>query len=174
MDYQIYRKQVEETLQPWFETNAVLIKIRKGEPVSGQELEELNALVHVQNPGLDLETLKEFFPDSGASLDQLLRTLIGMDSKAVEGAFTEFVQDNHIHLNSRQQRFIALLKNHLCRFGTINVKQLYEQPFIGVHHEGLDGIFTDDSQADALVDLVKQFGVELGQRKAKNEQRVDQ
>jgi type I restriction enzyme R subunit len=174
VDYQIYRKQVEETLQPWFDTNAVLIKIRKGEPVTKQELDELNALVHVQNPGLDLETIKEFFPDSGASLDQLLRTLIGMNSKAVEGAFTEFVQDNHIHLNSRQQRFIALLKNHLCRFGTINVKQLYEQPFIGVHHEGLDGIFTDDNQADALVDLVKQFGVELGQRKARAEQRADQ
>lgn len=172
VDYQIYRKQVEETLQPWFDTNATLIKIRKGEPVTERELEELNALVHVQNPNLDLGTLKEFFPDSGASLDQLLRTLIGMDSKAVEGAFTEFVQDNHIHLNSRQQRFIALLKNHLCRFGTINVKQLYEQPFTGVHHEGLDGIFTDDAQADSLVALVNQFGVELGRRRTTAEHQV--
>lgn len=166
VDYQIYRKQVEETLEPWFDSNPVLIKIRKGTPVTKKELEELNALVHVQNPNLDLETLKEFFPESGASLDQLLRTLIGMDSKAMEAAFTTFVQDNHMHLDSRQQRFIAMLKNHLCRYGTINVRQLYEQPFTGLHHEGLNGIFTDDAQVKALVELVKQFGVEVGRRSA--------
>ncbi len=118
--------------------------------------------MHIQNPNLDLRTLKAFFPDSGASLDQLLRTLIGMDEKGVEQAFTAFVQQHHIHLNSRQLRFIGLLKNHLCKFGTIRVAELYDQPFTGVHTDGLDGVFTDPAQADALVALINRFGVELG------------
>ncbi|WP_417228315.1 DEAD/DEAH box helicase family protein [Amphritea sp.] len=165
VDYQIFRQEVEKTLAPLFERDPVLAKIRNGEAVSEEELTQLNALVHIQNPNLDLDTLKEFFPDSGASLDQLLRTLIGMDEKGVEVAFTAFVQQHHINLNSRQQRFIALLKNHLCKFGTINVSQLYEQPFTGVHSDGLEGVFTDSNQADALVALIKQFGVELGERR---------
>ncbi|MCW8884892.1 MAG: DEAD/DEAH box helicase family protein [Motiliproteus sp.] len=165
VDYQIYRQQVEATLSPLFETDPVLVKIRHGEPVTELELERLNALVHIQNPNLDLVTLKEFFPDSGATLDQLLRTLIGMDSGVIETAFTDFVQANHVSLNSRQQRFIALLKNHLCKFGTINIAELYEQPFTSDHYAGLDGVFPQAQQADALVALVKRFGVPLGSRR---------
>ncbi len=172
VDYQIFRQEVEKTLTPLFESDPVLAKIRKGEPVTEAELEQLNALVHIQNPSLDLDTLKDFFPESGASLDQLLRTLIGMDSQAVETAFTRFVQQNHIHLDSRQQRFIGLLKNHLCRFGTINLAQLYEHPFTALDTDGLDGVFTDENTADALVELVKQFGVELGTQKQSTDKRV--
>lgn len=166
VDYQIFRQEVEATLAPLFDTDPVLLKIRQGKAVSDAELKQLNALVHVQNPSLDLDTLKDFFPESGASLDQLLRTLIGLDSKAVEAAFTEYVQAHHVNLNARQQRFIALLKNHLCKYGTISVAQLYDQPFTAIHHDGLDGIFTRADQADALVALVKRFGVQLGERNA--------
>ncbi|MDI3323391.1 DEAD/DEAH box helicase family protein [Pontibacterium granulatum] len=173
VDYQIFRQEVEQTLAPLFDTDPVLQKIRNGEPVSDAELQQLNALVHVQNPNLDLDTLTEFFPESGASLDQMLRTLIGMDAKAVESAFTEFVQSHHINLNAQQQRFIALLKNHLCKYGTINVAQLYDPPFTAVHHDGLDGIFNREEQADALVALVKQFGVELGQRRESTTRTID-
>ncbi|MFL1809310.1 DEAD/DEAH box helicase family protein [Plesiomonas shigelloides] len=164
VDYQIFRQEVERTLSPLFATDPVLAKIRKGQSVTEAELTQLNALVHIQNPNLDLHTLKAFFPDSGASLDQLLRTLIGMDENGVEQAFTAFVQQHHTHLNSRQQRFISLLKSHLCKFGTIKVAELYDQPFTGVHTDGLDGVFTNPAQADALVALVKQFGIELGER----------
>lgn len=166
VDYQIYRQQVEATLMPQFESDPVLKKIRRGEPVSNEELEQLNALVHVQNPNLDLATLKDFFPESTAGLDQLLRTLVGLDRKAVEEAFTGYVQAHHVSLNSRQQRCIALLKNHLCKYGTISINQLYEQPYTSIHHAGLDGIFPVPAQADALVALVKGFGIELGERQA--------
>lgn len=164
VDYQIYRQQVEATLAPLFESNAILNKIRSGTPVTPAELDQLNALVHVHNPNLDLIVLKEFFPDSTVGVDQLLRTIVGMNISAVEAAFTQFVQTYHTSLSSNQQRFIELLKNHLCRFGTINVAELYEQPFISVHSDGLEGVFSE-RQADALCDLVKGFGVDLGKLK---------
>ena len=166
VDYQIYRQQVEATLTPLFASNPVLNKIRTGATVTSAELDQLNALVHVHNPNLDLDVLKEFFPESTAGLDQLLRTIVGMDASAVEVAFTQFVQAYHTSLNSQQQRFITMLKNHLCRFGTINVTDLYEQPFIGVHGDGLDGVFSEP-QADALVALIKNFGVDLGKMKTR-------
>ncbi|ANG63061.1 DEAD/DEAH box helicase [Marinobacterium aestuarii] len=169
VDYQIFRQQVEATLTPLFETDPVLVKIRQGKPVSEAEVAQLNALVHIQNPDLDLGTLKEFFPESSATLDQILRTIVGLDAIAIEAAFTDFVQAHHISLSSRQQRFIGLLKNHLCKYGSINVADLYEQPFIAEHHEGLDGIFPEQRQANALVALVKRFGVHLGARKTRTE-----
>ncbi|MCV5919629.1 hypothetical protein OFN60_40000, partial [Escherichia coli] len=80
-------------------------------------------------PSVDLSILKEFFPESTAGLDQILRTIVGMDAKAIENEFTAFVQQVHTHLNSRQQRFIGMLKNHLCRYGSVDIEQLYDAPF---------------------------------------------
>lgn len=168
VDYEIFRREVEKTLTPLFETDAVLQKIRSGEPVTEAELEQLNALVHVQNPNVELNTLKEFFPESTETLDKILRTIVGMDRAAIEKAFTDFVQQVHTHLNSKQQRFITLLKNHLVRFGTIQVEQLYEAPFTQVHDGGLDGVFSE-AQADVIAQFVQQFGVQLGKRNQNNQ-----
>ncbi|WP_075593191.1 DEAD/DEAH box helicase family protein [Pseudoalteromonas sp. PAB 2.2] len=161
IDYQIYRQEVEKTLAPLFETDAVLKKIRAGEPVTEADLAQLSSLVHTQNPSVDLNTLKEFFPDSTASLDKILRTIVGMDKQAIEQSFTEFVQQTHTHMNAKQQRFIGMLKNHLVRNGSINIEQLYDAPFTQVHDMGLDGVFSEQ-QADIIEQFIAQFNVPLG------------
>ncbi|MBE0352817.1 type I restriction-modification enzyme R subunit C-terminal domain-containing protein [Pseudoalteromonas lipolytica] len=136
-------------------------KIRAGEPVTEADLAQLSSLVHTQNPSVDLNTLKEFFPDSTASLDKILRTIVGMDKQAIEQSFTEFVQQTHTHMNAKQQRFIGMLKNHLVRNGSINIEQLYDAPFTQVHDMGLDGVFSEQ-QADIIEQFIAQFNVPLG------------
>ena len=163
IDYQIFRQEVEKTLAPLFATDSVLQKIRAGDPVTGDDLARLNALVHTQNPNVDLNTLKEFFPDSTASLDKILRTIVGMDKDAIEGTFTSFVQQTHTHMNSKQQRFIGLLKNQLVQHGAIKLEDLYEAPFTRVHDMGLDGVF-NQAQADVIQQFIQQFDIELGDK----------
>lgn len=172
VDYEIYRQQVEQTLQPLFGTNDVLKKIRSGERVSEEDLITLNALVHTQNPDVDLMTLKEFFPESSTGLDQILRTIVGMDAKQIESEFTAFVQQVHTQLNSRQQRFIGMLKNHLCRYGSVEVEQLYDAPFNQIDDAGLDGVFPISAQADVVEQFVRRFSVNLGSRKSRVEKDI--
>lgn len=163
IDYQIFRQEVEKTLAPLFDTDQVLQKIRKGEAVSEDDLAKLNSLVHTQNPNVDLNTLKEFFPESSATLDKILRTIVGMDKDAIEHSFTVFVQQIHTLINAKQQRFIGMLKNHLIRNGTIQIEQLYDAPFTQIHDMGLDGVFSEQ-QADVIEQFIKQFDVELGNK----------
>ena len=163
VDYQIYRQEVEKTLAPLFDTDLVLQKIRAGEQVSEADLARLNALVHTQNPNVDLNTLKEFFPESTVSLDKILRTIVGMDKEAIERAFTDFVQQTHTHMNAKQQRFIGMLKNHLIRYGAIAIEQLYDAPFTSIHDMGLDGVFSQQ-QADVIQQFIRQFDVPLGNK----------
>lgn len=163
IDYQIFRQEVEKTLTPLFATETVLQKIRSGESVSEADLGQLISLVHTQNPNVDLNTLKEFYPDSTASLDKILRTIVGMDKDAIEQSFTKFVQETHTHMNAKQQRFIGLLKNHLIRYGVISIDQLYDAPFTQIHDMGLDGVFSQ-AQADVIEQFIKQFDVELGNK----------
>jgi len=161
IDYQIFRQEVEKTLTPLFATDQVLQKIRKGEPVTADDLAKLNSLVHTQNPSVDLNTLKEFFPESTATLDKILRTIVGMDKQDIEAKFTAFVQQTHTHMNAKQQRFIGMLQNHIIRYGSIQISQLYDAPFTQVHDMGLDGVFSEQ-QADVIQEFITQFGVNLG------------
>ncbi|TMS82760.1 DEAD/DEAH box helicase family protein [Pseudoalteromonas sp. S554] len=171
IDYQIYRQEVEKTLTPLFETDSVLKKIRNGEQVTEADLAQLSSLVHTQNPSVDLNTLKEFFPESTATLDKILRTIVGMDKNAIEHSFTAFVQQIHTHVNAKQQRFIGMLKNHLIRHGAIEIAQLYDAPFTQIHDMGLDGVFSQQ-QADVIEQFIKQFDVKLGSKAQSVEKQI--
>ena len=138
-------------------TVPVLKKIRNGEPVTQNELDELAKLVLIQNPNVDIRALKEFYPQATASLDKLLRTIIGMDSDAVEVRFAQFAADNS--LTSQQLRFLSLLKNHIRDYGTIEMRQLFEQPFTHIHNEGVTGVFPDIEQIARLQKIVEELGV---------------
>ena len=164
VDYEIYRREVEASLMPLFDNNPTLQKIRAGQAISERELADLNAMLHTGNHSVDLNLLKEFFPDSAASVDQLLRTIIGLDRDAIESQFNAFLQQHHIHLNSLQQRFISLLKSEICRHGNMTVERLYEAPFKSLHQDGIDGLFQNE-QATLIARFVAGFTVESGQRK---------
>ncbi|MCW7555672.1 DEAD/DEAH box helicase family protein [Endozoicomonas gorgoniicola] len=164
VDFKLYRQQVQGVLEPLFTTHPVLMKIRNGEPVEEKELDELAKLVLVQNPNVDIRVLKDFYPETAAGLDQILRTLIGMDSQAVAAQFAGFAA--RYNLSSQQIRFLDMLKNHIRDFGTVEMKQLFEQPFTRIHGEGITGVFTDMTQVMAIKEIVESFSVDIGNAKA--------
>jgi len=160
VDMELYRQQVEETLEKLFDTSPVLQKIRRGEPVSQRDLESLVSLVLTQNPDVNLELLREFYPDSAPPLDFIIRTIVGMDPDAVEQRFAGFARK--FAQNSRQTHFLRLLKNHIQKYGVISVERLYEEPFTTIASDGLDGVFEDEAQVDELVNIIETFQPQQG------------
>lgn len=156
IDMKAYEVQVEAALREVFDSSAVVTKIREGLPVTAQELEELNALIHTRHPEVDLHTLQQFY-DSAISLDQILRSIVGMNAEAVNTRFASFVQQ-YPSLNSTQIRFLGMLKNHIAKHGAISVAALYDAPFTTLHAEGLDGVFPAGEAADKLVAIIEEFG----------------
>jgi type I restriction enzyme R subunit len=159
VDFSIYRKAVQSALEPLFETDPVLLKLRGGELITPEELDKLNSLLHTRNPHVDLSTLREFYPDTAVQLTQILRGIVGLDHVAVDVQFSAFAQAHA--LNSEQLRFLALLKDHIRHFGAISVGQLFDAPFNTVHAEGLGGVFPNPMQLDEVVRLVRTFGEPL-------------
>lgn len=154
VDASIYKQKVESALQPLFKSNPVLKKIRLGQTVNEQELQQLNSLVHTQHPDVDLDTLKDFYPDSSMSLDKILKEIVGMDESGIDKVFAEFLVQNR--LNANQLRFVDMLKQQIKLHGTIQTTMLFEQPFTQIHTEGLFGVFPED-QAMNLVELIKPY-----------------
>lgn len=159
VDFGIYRKAVQSALEPLFETDPVLLKLRHGELITPEELDKLNSLLHTRNSDVDLSTLREFYPDTAVQLTQILRGIVGLDHVAVDVQFSAFAQAHA--LNSQQLRFLALLKDHIRQFGAIALGQLFDAPFNTVHAEGLGGVFPNPIQLDEVVRLVRAFGEPL-------------
>jgi type I restriction enzyme R subunit len=150
-----YRQRVEQVLTGLFETNATLRKIRRGEPVEETDLASLVSLVLTQHPDVNLTWLTEFYPDTAGDLVAAIRTIVGMEPEVVAERFGEFFA-KHPQLSAKQQRFMALLQNHIAKFGAVTLDKLYEAPFTQVSADGPDGIF-DDAEVEELIAVIDCF-----------------
>ncbi len=155
IDMKAYEKLVEAALNDLFDTNPTLKRIRAGEAVSEADITALISLILTQHPGVDLNVLQDFYPDTAMSLDFIIRSIIGMDPEAVRNRFTTFAL-KHPKLTAQQLRFLGLLQNHIARYGSIEIERLYEDPFTVVDADGIDGVFPQD-QADELVGIIRTF-----------------
>ena len=151
-----YRQVVEEELRKHFDENPTLRKISRGEPVSEADIEMLVSLILAQTPGVNREILEEFFSETAAPLDFVIRSIIGLDPEAVEAKFADFAR-THPSLKAKQTRFLGLLKNHITRYGSITRAKLYEDPFTVVDADGPDGVFESEKDVDELMEIVDQF-----------------
>ena len=162
VDMKAYQQIVETELRKHFATDPTLKKIRAGEPVSEKDLEGLVSLILTQSPNASREVLAEFFSATAEPLQHAIRTIIGMDPKAVEERFGAFAR-KHPKLTAKQTRFLALLQNHIARYGSITVDRLYESPFTVVDADGLDGVFEREDEVNDLLKVIQAFGPPEGE-----------
>lgn len=160
VDMKAYEKQVESVLTELFDKAPVLNKIRRGEPVTEKELESLSSLVLTQNPDVSLEVLQEFYGEA-TPLDQILRSIIGMDPDAVRERFEQFAY-KHPQLTAKQTRFLSMLQNYIAKYGAIELERLYEDPFTLVDADGIDGVFSED-EADELINIINTFNPNINE-----------
>lgn len=151
-----YRQRVEQVLTPLFDANPTLRKIRRGESVSESDLTSLVSLVLTQHPDVNLSWLTEFYPDTAGDLATAIRTIVGMEPEVVADRFADFFA-RHPKMSAKQQRFMALLQNHIAKFGVVTLDKLYEAPFTQVSEDGPDGIF-EDADVEELISVIDGFG----------------
>ncbi len=166
VDLKAYRVKVEQALNELFDSDPTLSKIRQGKTVTEQELDALNALVHTNHPEVDLNTLKDFY-DTAAPLEQILRSVIGMDFDAVNQRFAEFVQ-TYPALTAKQVQFLGMLKRQIAKSGAVELDNLYEMPFAAIGEP--DSLFDNDDQIDRLLEIVQSFGQQPAENPTKPEQ----
>ena len=157
VDMRAYEQIIEAELKEHFETNSVLKKIRGGERVSDEDIHSLVSLVLTQNSNVQREHLEEFFNETAGPLYLAIRMIVGMDAEAVRKRFANFVQE-HPKLAAKQIRFLSLLQNHIARFGTIEVDNLYDAPFTVIDADGPEGVFENECDLSDLIDIVRSFG----------------
>lgn len=148
-----YREKVRGVLEPHFTTDPTLRKVRQGEPLTEADFTSLASLVLTQNAGVSLEVLREFYPAT-PQLEQELRAIVGMDADVVRERFAVFFH-KHPTLSSLQIAFLNLLQKHIQTYGPVQLEHLYEAPFTHMSADGPDGIFTDETQMQDLMIVLR-------------------
>jgi type I restriction enzyme R subunit len=151
----VYTERVLSVLRQLFAHDPTLQKIRRAEPVTESDLDTLVSLVLTQSPGVDLRTLKEFYPETAGGLADIIRKIVGMDAEVVDKRFAIFA--GRYPLNAAQVHFLSMLKQEIALHGGIEIQRLYDSPFTAVHSDGLDGVFRLEQQAAELVKIVRSF-----------------
>jgi type I restriction enzyme R subunit len=155
IDMNAYQRIVETELRKHFDSDPTLKKIRAGDPVSEKDFEALVSLILTQSPNASREVLAEFFSATAEPLQYAIRAIIGMDPKAVEARFSDFARK--YPLSAKQTRFLALLQNHIARYGSITIDRLYESPFTVVDADSLDGVFESEDEINDLLQVIRVF-----------------
>jgi type I restriction enzyme, R subunit len=146
-----YRDRVESYIRK-NKNHITIQRLINNLPITQSDIVELEKILF---DGDERGTKTDFISEYGNEpLGKFIRNIIGLDQKAANNAFTEFIQNGH--LKADQMRFITLIIKHLTVNGTIKKTLLFEAPFTDVHDQGIMGIF-DDSQVTKVIKIIDQI-----------------
>ncbi|MGE7907530.1 DEAD/DEAH box helicase family protein [Peribacillus sp. NPDC094092] len=121
-DLKNYRKKVNQYLKEHQDQTAIY-KLRHNKPLTHQDVQKLEEILWN-----DLGTPEDYIKEFGDTpVTKLVRQVIGLDQKAANEAFSEFL--NKEKLNVQQLRFVKLIIDYVVKNGTLEKKVLQEDPF---------------------------------------------
>ncbi len=138
-----YEKKVQEYLKNHLD-HIVIHRLRTNQPLTAADLRGLEqTLVEIgEDDGRTLLTAL-LARNEAPSLIHFVRSLVGMDRAAAQGAFSEFLSNRS--LTTPQIRFIEMVIDQLTARGVMEPSALYEAPFSDVHAGGPEALFAGKS-----------------------------
>lgn len=130
------------------ENDPVIHKLRWNEPLTKQDLENLEKLL-VQSGAASSRDLAKVRADGELGL--FVRKMVGLDRQAAKRAFDGFLTGKTLTAN--QIQFVNLVIDYLTQSGWMRSSQLYESPFTEFSPRGVEGVFNPGQVAQLLAVL---------------------
>lgn len=112
-------------------------KIRSNEQLDENDIFELEQLI--VDAGYDIEGPKLYKLFEEEPVGEFIRKIVGLDREAAKAAFSEFIESKNF--NAAQLQFIDAIINHIVETGIVKPVELYDQPFVFIHDQSVDGLF---------------------------------
>ena len=128
-----YRKKVEQFIRT-NEDHITINKLKYNKPLTKSDLSELERFLFESGEVQSREQFEQAFGEQ-PSLSIFIRSLVGLDRKAANEAFSKYLDKTQY--DTSQIRFIEMIIDHLTQRGIMDPGLLYEEPFTGIHYEGL-------------------------------------
>lgn len=146
-----YRRRVESFICE-NKHQLTISKLATNNPITTKELKMLEDILF---DGEERGTREDFEKEFGKEpLGVFIRHIIGLDIKAAQDAFSDFLQAGN--LRADQMTFIQNIITYLTKNGTIEPSMLFESPFTDMNDQGLIGIF-EDSEAHKVISIIEKI-----------------
>lgn len=151
---QKYRKKVEALIKKLESENEILQKIKIGESICEEEIDELANILLKYDPYPTQENLQKAYDARKVRFLDLIKYIMGVGglvtfSEKVSEAFAEFIAE-HNTLTAKQIQFLNTLQTFITENGELTKKDLVREPFTKLHSNGFLGIFTPQMQKEIL------------------------
>lgn len=151
---QKYREKVEALVKKLEEENEILRKIKLGEEITQEEVEELANILAKYEPYPTEENLQKAYDARKVRFIDLIKYIMGIGglvtfSEKVSEAFAEFIAE-HNTLAPNQIQFLIVLRDFIINNGELTKNDLVREPFTKLHAHGFLGLFTPHMQTEIL------------------------
>jgi type I restriction enzyme R subunit len=151
---QKYREKVEALVKKLEEENETLRKIKDGESITSDEIEELAQTLAEYEPYPTEENLQKAYDARRVSFLDLIKYIMGIGGlvtfpEKVSEAFSEFIAD-HNTLTAKQIQFLHTLQTFIIENGELTKRDLVQEPFTKIHENGFLGLFDSRMQQEIL------------------------
>lgn len=149
-----YREKVEALVKKLEEENETLRKIKNGESITNEEIEELAETLAEYEPYPTEENLQKAYDARKVSFLDLIKFIMGIGGlvtfpEKVSEAFAEFIAD-HNTLSAKQIQFLHTLQTFIIENGELTKQDLVREPFTKLHENGFLGLFDRRMQQEIL------------------------
>ncbi|MBU1151326.1 DEAD/DEAH box helicase family protein [Patescibacteria group bacterium] len=149
-----YKEKVEALVKKLEEENEILQKIKQGESLGEEEVEELADTLAAYDPYPTEENLQKAYDARQVHFLDLIRYIMGIGglltfSDKVSEAFAEFIAE-HNTLTVKQIQFLHTLQTFIVENGELTKKDLVREPFTKLHARGFLGLFNKQMQQEIL------------------------
>lgn len=149
-----YREKVEALVKKLEDENETLRKIKKGESISSEEIEELAETLAEYEPYPTEENLQKAYDARRVSFLDLIKFIMGIGGlvtfpEKVSEAFAEFIAE-HNTLSAKQIQFLHTLQTFIVENGELTKRDLVSEPFTKLHEKGFLGLFDKSMQQEIL------------------------
>ncbi|MCK9368593.1 DEAD/DEAH box helicase family protein [Candidatus Dojkabacteria bacterium] len=151
---QKYKEKVEALIKELEDDNDILRKIKHGEAVTQEEVEELADTLDDYDPYPTEENLQKAYDARQVKFLDLIKYIMGIGglvtfSEKVFEAFAEFIAE-HNTMNAKQIQFLQTLQTFIIENGKLEKKDLVSEPFTKINANGFLGLFTAQLQKEIL------------------------
>lgn len=151
---QKYRDKVEALVKKLEDENETLQKIKSGDSISQEEIEELAQTLAEYEPYPTEENLQKAYDARQVRFLDLIKYIMGIGGlvtfpEKVSEAFAEFIAD-HNTLTAKQIQFLHTLQMFIIENGSLTKKDLVREPFTKIHENGFLGVFDKYMQTEIL------------------------
>jgi len=151
---QKYRDKVEALVKKLEEDNETLRKIKNGDSITSEEVDELAQTLAEYEPYPTEENLQKAYDARKVRFLDLIKYIMGIGGlvtfpEKVSEAFAEFIAD-HNTFTAKQIQFLQTLQTFIIENGSLTKRDLVQEPFTKIHENGFLGLFDKHMQLEIL------------------------